>query len=320
MVRVLFKWLCRGVHPRAVTLWLGVVVSGGLPMAAIAQTCQVPPDLLSVARTLATLPVDVTELPPAMTERLAGQMQSVSERRIVNGLNESGLNSIGPIAVDVLAEAERLANGAAYNSARLSALLSDLDQQSTLACVDSGKSIFQRSQQGREGGFFVEKGFSWSEVSKRAEEEKLFAAGAVVVAMIGFISVLVLIDTGYRWIMALLYNRKACRIPATLKVIDRKIDGLVVTLGKGGCRFHPLNMVAFDEALADLRGRDSTIEIEEFNLTVRCSSIHETVVDFRFERPITIKIQRELLAYSTISPFYIRKSRDGGTEATQSLI
>ncbi len=289
-------------------------------MAAAAQSCQVPPDLMAVARTLAALPMDVDELPTAMSDRLGQQMLSISEARILNALRDGRMNSIAPVAVDVLAEAERLASGANYQPARLSALLRRLDEQRTLACQDNGKSIYQNGQQGRDGGFFDEKGLNWAEVGKRAEEEKLFAAGAVVVAMAGFISLLVLVDTGYRWMMALLYNRKACRVPADIRVGTWVIEGLVITLGKGGCRFHPLNTLAFDEALMDLRGSLSTLVVEEFEFSVVCGSIHETVVDFRFEKPITIKTQREILEFSTISPFYIRKARDGGTEATRRLI
>ncbi|WP_323770237.1 hypothetical protein [Antarctobacter sp.] len=296
------------------------IVVGVLPMSALAQSCQVPPELMAVARTLAALPVDVDELPTAMSDRLGQQMLSISEARILNVLRDGRLDSIAPVAVDVLAEAERLAGGAAYQPARLASLLRRLDEQRTLACEDSGKSIFQRGQQGRDGGFFSEKGLNWAEVGKRAEEEKLFAAGAVVVAMAGFISLLVLVDTGYRWIMALLYNRKACRVPADIKVGSWVIEGLVITLGKGGCRFHPLNTLAFDEALMDLRGSVSTLVVEEFEFPVHCGSIHETVVDFRFDKPITIKTQREILKFSTISPFYIRKARDGGTKATRRLI
>ncbi|MBY6161613.1 hypothetical protein KUV73_12055 [Mameliella alba] len=296
----------------------GLYLWGAAPVAA--QSCQVPPDLMGVARTLAALPRDATVLPPAMVNRLAAQMETVSETAIIRALSGAGIDSVVPIAVDLLAEAERLANGVDYNPARLASLLRDLDQQSTLACVDSGKSVFQRLQSGRDGGFFVEKGSSWSELEKRAQEDKLFAAGAVVIAMVGFISVLVLIDTGYRWIMALLYNRKACRIPADLWINDRVLDGLIVTLGKGGCRFHPLNAPAFDEVLSDLRGGQARIQVEELELGVACSSIHETVVDFRFDKPLTIKAQREILEYSTISPYYIRKTRDGGEAATAHLL
>lgn len=319
MMIALFGLLCRGVRASVLAVWSAVGVAF-LPLTASAQACQVPPELLAVARTLAALPADASDLPPAMTDRLAQQMLSISEAGILSALNESGLNSISPVAVDVLAEAERLANGATFQPARLSGLLRQLDEQSTLACVDTGKSIFQSEQQGRSGGFFTEKGVSWSEVSKRAEEEKLFAAGAVVIAMVGFISMLVLIDIGFRWIMALLYNRKACRIPADLKVGDHVIEGLVITLGRGGCRFHPIDTMAFDAALSDMRGAVAEILIEDQELEVKCSGIYDTVTDFRFERPITVKHQRALLVHSTISPYYIRKSRDGGTKAVEGLI
>jgi hypothetical protein len=291
------------------------------PAVLAAQTCQVPPDLMSVARTLAALPVDRGEIPAALSARLAEQMDTLSEADILKTLSDTELSSLSTTAVDLLAEAERLSRGGGiYNPTRITNLLAELEDESILACADTGKSIFQNLQSGREGGFLTEDGgFSWSEIEKRAEEEKLFAAGAVVAAMAGFISVLVLLDAGFRWIMALLYNRKACRIPSELRVRDHLIEGLVITLGRGGCRFHPLNMVEFDEALADLRGSPASLTIEGGEMAVRCSGIYDTVTDFRFEKPLTLKQQRGLLAHSTISPYYIRRSRDGGEMATKHL-
>lgn len=291
------------------------------PHALSAQGCQVPPDLIVVARTLAALPADGTALPPALADRLSQQMAQLSESAILRDLTDAGLESLSPIAVDLLAEAERLANGgSSYSSGRIQRVLSELDQQSVLACVDDGKSIFQKIQQGRDGGFFTEEGGGWSELEKRVQEEKLFAAGAVLAAMAGFISILVLLDAGYRWIMALLYNRKACRIAANLHVRDKVVDGLIITLGKGGCRFHPLNMVAFDEALPDLRGAPATLIVEDQELSVWSSGIYDTVTDFRFDKPITLKHQRALLEHSTISPYYIRRTRERGDSATEHLI
>ncbi len=291
-----------------------------LPRAAVAQGCQVPPDLMAVARALAALPDGGTTLAPEQAARLALQMQDLSEARILTQLDEAGLDSVTTVAVDLLAEAERLGDGAAYNPSRLHGLLTDLDHQSTLACTAGGESIFQRSQNGRAGGRFEESGFSWSDLEKKATEEKLFAAGAVVAAMAGFISVLFLIDAGYRWVMALLYNRKACRIPCNLTVGGHVVEGLILTLGKGGCRYHPLNVVAFDDVLPDLRGSVAVLRIEESELQARSSGIYDTVTDFRFDRPITIKQQKALLEHSTISPYYIRKSRDGGQRATEQLL
>lgn len=319
-----------GYHPLCWILDLGrwgvaplcVVVSLlATSSVALAQDCQVPDELMGVARTLAVLPEDSADLPPAMTTRLASQLSGLSEERLLDALNDSGLNSVAPVAINLLAEAERLAKGGDYNPVRLSDLLRDLDQQSTLACMTSSTSIFQRMQNGRDGGVFSKARGAWSEIERRAHEEKLFAAGAVVVLMIGFISLLVLIDTAYRWIMALLYNRKACRIAADLEVGDELVEGLVITLGKGGCRFHPLNAKAFDAVVPRLRGTGPVrIRVEGEELQVQCGSIRELFTDFLFLRPITLKQQREILEHSSISPYHIRKARDGGEQEARRLV
>jgi hypothetical protein len=304
---------------RPSVIWLVFLIFLGV---GAAQACQVPPALMSVARTLAALPKDPGNLSPGFAGRLESQMSSLSEVAILRALADGGLDSLASTAVELMAEAERLStSGASYSPNRVSDLLSAFERQSTLACADSGKSIFQSSQKGRSGGALQDEGpFSWSAIEKRAEEEKLFAAGAVVAAVAGFISVLVLLDAGFRWIMALLYNRRACRITAELRVRDHVIEGLVITLGRGGCRYHPLNMVIFDEALSDLHGGTSMLVIEGKEIQARCSGIYETVTDFRFEKPLTLKQQRALLEHSTISPYYIRRSRDGGEMATRHLI
>ncbi|MGP6086044.1 hypothetical protein [Antarctobacter jejuensis] len=275
---------------------------------------------MAVARVLAALPEGGGQLPPELAGRLSRQLDGLSETRILDALRDSGMDSVKPVAIDLLAEAGRLGDGAAHNPARLGELLKNLDRDSTLACVEGGGSGFQEVQRSRSGGVFGKEGLNWSELEKRAEEEKLFAAGAVVAVMTIFISALVLIDTGYRWVMALLYNRKACRIPCDLKVGKRTINGLIITLGKGGCRFHPLNTMAFDEVLTDMRGSLTVIRVEGTELQARSSGIYDTVTDFRFEKPITIKQQKALLEHSTISPYYIRKGRNGGESATEHLI
>ncbi len=315
-----FWWIWKAGRGGAALICLAMSILAS-SSAVMAQGCQVPGDLMGVVRTLAVLPVDRADLPPAMTARLGAQLDDLSEARILDALIDTGLDSLTPVAVNVLAEAERLAKGGDYNPARLTALLRDLDQQSTLGCETSGTSIFQRMQSGRDGGVFSKASGAWSEIERRAQEEKLFAAGAVVVLMVGFISLLVLIDTCYRWIMALIYNRKACRIAADLKVGGKLVEGLVITLGKGGCRFHPFDTKAFDRLLPQLRATGRLeLWIERENLPVQCSSIHELYTDFLFPCPITLKQQRALLGHSSISPYHIRKSRGGCEREAQRLV
>lgn len=310
----------RPVRPVLVMTLLSCLAWLADARGAVAQSCQVPPEMMALARTLATLPADAGEVPTYLAERLSAQMSGLSESSVLRALRDNGLDSVSSLAVDLMAEAERIGRGGDHNPARIRGMLSAFEQQSTLACIDSGTSIFQSIQQGRNGGIAAGRGFDWSEIEKRAEEDKLFAAGAVVAAMSIFIGVLMLIDISYRWTMALLYNRKACRIPADLSVGPHVIGGLVITLGKGGCRFHPLDMVTFDAALAELRSGAARISIGGTDMAARCSGIYDTVVDFRFDHPLTLKQQRALLEHSAISPYYIRKSRDGGTAITDTLV
>ena len=96
--------------------------------------------------------------------------------------------------------------------------------------------------------------------------------------------------------------------------------GLENTLGKGGCRFYPVNAIAFGAAMSDPDVDQFELRIGDQKLLVRPSSFHEIVTDFRFDERLSPKAQNALLETSNISPFYIRKARNGGERATEQLI
>ncbi len=300
----------------------GLLVVWLTALPAFAQSCQVPGPLLSLARSLAAVSNSTQPVTPAQASRIASQMDRLSERRMLRDLEEAGLQSLAGLALDLMAEGERLSSsGTGFDARRLNDMLSEFDTQATISCDSIEEGIFQKIQQERLGGIFTEKGVKWQEVEKAIEEEKVASLALLFSAVAIVIGTLYLIDSTIRWVMALVYNRKVCRIPADLKVRGHRIEGLVVTLGRGGFRFHALDHVAFDAALDTLSAVPAEVHIEDADpLSCTLSRTHEVEADFRLETPIRIRKQRALLLMSTISPFYVPRSRDGGEEVTKSVV
>jgi hypothetical protein len=293
-----------------------------LPSLAAAQSCRVPSQLMTLARGLAALPPQETRMSEVQAARLSAQLRGLSEAALLSDLAENGLDSLAGLAIDVLSEAERLSTaGAVYDPAQMRALLRELDLEATLICASLENGAFQEQQQERAGGLFTEHGVNWQEIERALEQEKATSLVAVVVLVGLIIGTLYTLDTGIRWLFALVYNRKVCRIPAELMVQGQSVTGLVVTLGRGGFRFHPLNTVAFDQVLDTLDCMPAKIDVDGATvLACRMTVLRQTVADFRFDTPLTLRQHRALLQLSTISPFYVRKARDGGEETTDSVV
>lgn len=287
-----------------------------------AQSCQVPGGLLSLARSLSAVMQGTGPVTAGQAARLDAQLSQLSERRILSDLEEAGLQGVAGLAVDIMAEADRLSTaGTSFDANRLASMLSEFDSLSTLSCDSIDQGLFQRIQQERLGGIFTEEGVDWQEVERTIEEEKVTSLLVLITAVSVVIGTLYLIDTTVRWVMALVYNRKVCRIPANLRAHTRSVEGLVVTLGRGGFRFHALDPIAFDEITDHLELVTAELTVEGFDpLLCTMSRLHDIEADFRLETGLTIRGQRALLEHSTISPFYVKRSRDGGEEVTKSVV
>lgn len=219
-----------------------------------------------------------------------------------------------------MAEAGAIAGGERQRRPHsLERLLTGLEEQARIACQISQTSLYQKHQQPRQGGLMDDEGeVDWEEVNRKLQEETMLSAGALVAALVIMVSTLCIADVTLRWMMALIWNRKACRIPASLHLMGRKVCGQVMTLGRGGCRFQPMEMRDFNLISDALEAGTPTLHLVDKAMTVRASAFYEEVMDFRFEVPLTLRIQRALLEHSTISPYYVRKSR-GGTADTRRL-
>lgn len=313
-------------------LWLGheqigrpclaALVAGGvlLGMSGPAQadtSCGPPPALAGLAETFALLPRDVYEVPPVAADRLAKAMQGLSEGRILRELQDSRMEVLDGIALELMAEGMRLSTpGAPYDARHLRSMVREFDTQSGLAC--------QQAEEGRKGplpdnlaGIYTEGRVDWNEIDRLLRESKTVSGGAVLFVMLFVIGLLFAADMTVRWIWTLVYNRRACRVPVVLELGGQPLPGLLLTLGRGGFRFHPRDPLPE----VPQPGTTAVLDVPGVaRLTANLSRFHETMGDFRLEHPLPPRNQDEILALSTISPYYIRKSRRGSESAVAGLV
>ncbi|KUF11922.1 hypothetical protein AVJ23_04915 [Pseudoponticoccus marisrubri] len=284
-----------------------VLLYAAVPMASAQNWCRPPAELLGLAATLSALPPGSDRLSDGRRARIGEILDGLNERRMLAALDAGGLQALTPSVLSLLAEARHLADsGTRRNPGYLDEVLAEFDAALMRACAESRSTIYQRLQQDRVGGLFDD-GVDLQELARRANGSGVVGLGVILSGVLGFTAALILFDAGFRWIMALVYNRKACRIPAVLLVADARIEGLVITLGRGGCRFYPTDFEAFESALPGLAAGEQAVDLEGTVLPARISAIHGPVADFRFVRALSLKAQRALLTQSTISPYYIKK-------------
>lgn len=296
---------------------------GPVPMASAQQAnCALPQEIHALATGLAMLPEN-GRVTPSQAQTIDRRLRNINENSILQELQRSGLETVSPVVVDLLAEAQRIAsNSTLRNNGSLRETLYRLEQQVAMACLPGAQTMYQRVQQTAVSDVFRGEEVDWEEIERILQENKTVSASALLVALAGFIVVLYIFDVTFRWIMALVYNRKICRIPAEISVDGRIMRGHVVTLGRGGCRFYVRDTAIFEDVHVALLRDGATLvagEAAEFRLEVLGRNIHDLAVDLAFDENLTLRQQREILKLSSVTPYHVTKSRDGGHEITDAL-
>ncbi len=299
---------------------LALVFLWAIAFQAAAQSCQMPPKLAHLSDVLVSYLDSDGPISVQRSVQLGDILDSIDDQHLIAQLRENGLQSLSMAVADLVSEAEKIAATAEIrNTPRLKGMLRDLNQQALIACADSDGKIFQDIQQEREGGILSTGEIDWEAVNRVLAKDRTLSMGIVVVLVGIVIGVLYLFDTVYRMAMAMLYNRKACRIPVTLRLGIDRIPAFVTTLGRGGCRIMPEEPVMFDTHLVKLRQTTTVFDFDGKLIKAQVSAIYEDVSDFRFEYKIPLRLQKELLALSTISPFYVKKNRRKPTQRARTM-
>lgn len=275
-----------------------------------------PTDLLGLVRVISALPAAENTVSPAMAARIASEMRGIGEVAMLRALEEVRMQALNGIALEIMATADALSvAGTRYDPRHMRLMMREFDSQSSLICQTAKNALTSTPE--TLAGVYTEGRVNWDEVDRILRESKVVSGAAVLIVMIAVIAVLFLIDGLVRWIWALVYNRRACRVPATLEVGDMAIPGLVLTLGRGGFRFHPEDM----SALTVAEGTPVVLDVQNApRIAAILSRKHEVMADFRNDNALSIKVQNLILAMSTVSPYYIRKSRGGGEAQVAALV
>lgn len=290
----------------------GVIIVSMAAGPVWAGPCDVPPVLLRLTRVLAPI-AGGEDLSPGQVVALTELLKDLSERRLVRELEENGLESLTPTALAIVTDAQRLSLGERDVKAwHLRKVLRELEEESVIACREATGTDYQAAQQERKGGFVekkVDEKVDWSKVEKTLETSPSLSLGLLIGAVVATVGLLFGLDFTVRWTMAVVYNRKACRIPATLSVKHGEVTGAVVTLGRGGFRFQPDMATDLDLKLGDQDAPLAALQVEDLVLPATLSANHGEVADFRFDEHLSVRTQRTMLRLSKISPYTIRKSR-----------
>ncbi|MEQ5868738.1 hypothetical protein J4E08_02365 [Sagittula sp. NFXS13] len=285
--------------------------------ATVAQECDRPQALTGLVLTLSILPADGTEVSPRIAERISDQMSGLSEQRLLNTLNDTHFEALEGIALDLMAEGARLSSaGARYDPRHMQSMLREFDRQSELACARAKDHDIGVLPEAR-WAIITDGRIDWQALDRVLKDSILATGGAVVVALILVIGLLFAFDIAARWIWTLLYNRRACCVPAVLEIDGKGVPGLMLTLGRGGFRFQPRDASEIPLVV----GCDAVLNVSGTALPgAKLARFHQTMGDFKLAEPMSVEEQNEILALSTIPPRFIRKRRGGGEAQLAQLV
>lgn len=130
----------------------------------------------------------------------------------------------------------------------------------------------------------------------------------LLVATCALVTLILVGQFAYRWIFALVYNRKSCRIYASVEIGLDVVEGMVTILGQKGCRFQPVNGGAFDR-MGQLAGTGNAyLVIGTHRLPADIDGLYDYYAVMFFELHLGPAQQAALLRASTITPRYVPKT------------
>lgn len=223
--------------------------------------------------------------------------------------DQLGLDDIRDIEVfERLAdEAEAFVRTAGHHDARLFAPV--LAQARALIRSKCGSAAFREEpDEPKEMGAGLEADGAGSFGAARAKgsgTSGLRKAGGLFALLGVLIWVVVALSYIYRWGFSYVYNRRACRIEASLEFGLDVVDGTVSILGLKGCRFVPVNAGARDR-LDVLSSKDAVyLMIGQTRTEGRVKIFDTGYVAVFFVTPLTRAVQGGFLEGSSITPYHV---------------
>lgn len=280
------------------------------------EPCGFPPSLKNVASLLSLYTAEGKPASGAQ-EALARNLRATDQKQVFAMLYPVGLvDQWGQIERLLETAEQTVRSGFPGDRAQLAGMLAAVARLDQMICTAHSANIEGDRVSGASGGFGNRENrrslFWWLRPETAAQKASFaFLSAAMAIGM------LFVLDLLYQRVFSLLYNRQACRIPATFEADLDVIDGYVVVLGRQNCRFQPVNRGAFVRLAALSIQPNSAIFFGTERHTVTFESLGNGSGLYRFTPKLSLNVQHAILEKSLISPtpashvFNLQKTPDG---------
>ena len=264
-----------------------------LLFAAPARACDLPPAVTRVLDEMTVLIARGADAPGPDLADLVGMLDAVE---IEAAMTRGGLDPLIMPVSELLSAANRLVSrGRIGNTDALSADLDALDRDLALLCArrlgadPGGRTLFQPT-------VYMHPLQASVPGLQRVRDSPPLQAAALISGMLAGIGLLYLVRLAMQVLLAVVYNRRMCRIPAALEVGGARFDGLVITLGRGGFRFVPLDPGEHMRIADAVERHQPRLCVGDRRWRAQLSLLMRGAADFRFaERRLRLSEQRALL-------------------------
>ncbi len=313
---------CYLASVRVLVIVLGLHVGGFSPSPASAETCRMPTSVFNLVSSILMLPEE-GDVPQSQINLVSSYLNRIDRHEVITVMNMKGMDGASPVLKQVFEKADHvIEHRHILPKDRLHETIFELQHRVLLVCNPGVSTGFQETQQSRWTAVFRGEEINWDEVERLLREDKVVSGGALMIALALFALIIYLGDLAFSWYMSFKYNRKVCRITAYLEFGSLRFDGQVVTLGRGGFRFHPWEPDRLAQGIPDKS--DAPVEIvlpdlEDLRLVGWIRKKHETTADFALDERLSLWEQRNILTHSKITPYSARKQRNGGHDVTDNV-
>lgn len=264
------------------------------------EDCALPPSLTNLLPTLSAF----TAGRDGDTHQLARNLLQFDEKQVFAVLYPAGLIDHWGDIEQLLWDAEAIVrSGHAPDPGALARNIQNMHDLQAKLCkpMDAPDQGDARSTQA--GGFGNRLQEAWTGL-------RLFNASPAQKVGMTFTLVAVLILLVYglnaakHWTLAVIYNRKACQIPATLEIGLDVIDGYLVVLGLSGCVFRAVNEGAHARVVVLSETDKATIYCGPAKLNVSLLKLGLDRALYLFDQQIPPNLHRDMLTSSLVAPSF----------------
>ncbi|WP_299355249.1 hypothetical protein [uncultured Shimia sp.] len=281
---------------RLVCLFASLVLGNGLY-----ARCGLPQDFMALVDSLYVTTLPDGGADSALAQRLGRDAAAVDMKKVSSKLFSLGLSDRRDRVDSILNEAQSVAQtGRAQSPCLLREKLKRAERLNDMVCnlerIQEKQSPSQSASDIGQKQDSVALPFDLSNLGTTAR-----IAGLLMVmgALVTFLFVL-----RSAWSLAVRHfnSQRTCRVSAAVEQGLDVIDGHITVLGKGACRFRPVNEGAYDRVVALNADRTIYVIVAGHRLPTQLSDAHGVFVDLVFSWPLISATQCEILEASRLKP------------------